>query len=228
MSGNGQVKLTWNAAPGASNTMCCDPRMPGDPTSSCPAAQGVTGVEFLDAGLENGTPYHYEVKASIGSARAALPSRSRGPRNDRNGARRRRAQSLAVLADGSLWSWDTTIRDSWGRQATGSSATSSRPRASRRRDGSVGGISHSVALRSDGTAWAWVQRHGTAGGRIELRDSKVPVQVVGLTNAIALDVGGITASRCDRTVRCGSWGRNESEQLGSPGPNTSVRAPFRE
>jgi alpha-tubulin suppressor-like RCC1 family protein len=76
------------------------------------------------------------------------------------------------------------------------------------------GISHSVALKNDGTVWAW-------GGNFEgeLGDNTntarlTPVQTIGLTNvtAIAANNGSSLALKSDGTIW--AWGWNVEGQLG--------------
>jgi hypothetical protein len=83
----------------------------------------------------------------------------------------------------------------------------------------AGGGEHSLALKSDGTVWAWGK--GQSG---QLGDGNfystgnlgvaTPVQVIGLTNVTAIAAGGVhsLALKSDGTVW--AWGGNESGQLG--------------
>jgi alpha-tubulin suppressor-like RCC1 family protein len=84
------------------------------------------------------------------------------------------------------------------------------------------GDSHTVALRGDGTVWAWgANGSGQLGdGTTTLRDT--PVQVPGLTDIIAVATGDshVLALRNDGTVW--AWGSNDSYQLGDG--TTTARA----
>ena len=90
------------------------------------------------------------------------------------------------------------------------------------------GATHSLALRSDGTVWAWGQNN-TSGdlGTGNFSNSSVPVQVVEpgdptgfFSNAIAVRGGNLhsIALKSDGTVW--TWGNNASGQLGIGAPST--------
>jgi hypothetical protein len=76
------------------------------------------------------------------------------------------------------------------------------------------GICFSLALKSDGSVWAWgVNDRGQIGIEI-FPKSNVPVQVTGLSDIIAIDAGGYhsLALKSDGTVW--AWGWNRYGQLG--------------
>lgn len=76
------------------------------------------------------------------------------------------------------------------------------------------GRTHAVALRSDGTVWAWgTNNYGQLGdGTLTLRNS--PVQVSGLTGVVSVSCGVSfsLALKSDGTVW--AWGQNNAGQLG--------------
>jgi alpha-tubulin suppressor-like RCC1 family protein len=77
------------------------------------------------------------------------------------------------------------------------------------------GNTHGLALRSDGTVWAWGQgTHGELGDGT-LSSSTTPVQVYGLTGVVAVAAGikDSLALRSDGTVW--DWGENQFGQLGN-------------
>lgn len=77
----------------------------------------------------------------------------------------------------------------------------------------VGGINHSLVLKNDGTVWAWgANGNGQLGDGTDI-DRITPVQVVGLSNIIAIGAGDHSlALRSDGTVW--AWGLNDHGQLG--------------
>ncbi|MDI6898057.1 RCC1 domain-containing protein [Methanocella conradii] len=72
----------------------------------------------------------------------------------------------------------------------------------------------SLALRSDGTVWAWGDNYYGGLGDGTLNSSSTPVKVKGLANVVAIAVGDGTcyALKGDGTVW--AWGRNDEGQVG--------------
>ncbi len=83
------------------------------------------------------------------------------------------------------------------------------------------GFMHSLALKSDGTVWAWgYNALGQLGdGTTDLRYN--PVQVPGLTGVVAVSAGGLhsLALLSNGTIR--AWGWNGYGQLGNGGTASS-------
>jgi phage baseplate assembly protein gpV len=86
------------------------------------------------------------------------------------------------------------------------------------------GGEHSLALRSDGTVWAWGYNGYGELGNGTTTDSSVPVEVQGLTNVVAIAAGlyHSLALRSDGTVW--AWGENYYGQLGN-GTTTDSSVP---
>lgn len=75
---------------------------------------------------------------------------------------------------------------------------------------------YTVALKSDGTVWAWGDNwNGQLGSGATLYQSTTPVQVSGLSNISVVVAGGnyTVALKSDGTVW--AWGANGSGQLGN-------------
>lgn len=88
------------------------------------------------------------------------------------------------------------------------------------------GGAHSMALRRDGTVFAWGANgyHQLGRSSSDVWNSKLPLQVPGLTNIVAI-AGGLTHSLAlDRRGRLWSWGGNSYGQLGD-GTNTHRSSP---
>ena len=90
---------------------------------------------------------------------------------------------------------------------------------------SAGGF-QSLAVRSDGTVWAWGANGSGELGDGTTTDRRTPVQVSGLTSAVAVSGGGYfsLALLADGTVW--AWGYNHSGQLGD-GTTATRRRPCR-
>jgi len=78
----------------------------------------------------------------------------------------------------------------------------------------VGGYGHTLALKSDGTVWAWGNNDRGQLGVGDTNNRSLPVQVSGLTNIVAIATGDqhSLALRSDGTVW--AWGYNGYGQLG--------------
>ena len=79
------------------------------------------------------------------------------------------------------------------------------------------GNGHTVALKEDGTVWAWGDNSDGQLGDGTGQSRYVPMQVAGLTNVIAVAAGGwhTVALKADGTVW--TWGSNRWGQLGDGG-----------
>jgi hypothetical protein len=78
-----------------------------------------------------------------------------------------------------------------------------------------GGSQHSLALKSDGTVWAWGNDGWGQLGNGKYASSLVPIQVPGLTNVIAIAAGSLhnLAVKSDGTAW--AWGFNYFGQVGN-------------
>ncbi len=127
--------------------------------------------------------------------------------------------SLALKTDGTVWAWGDNSYGQLGNGASGSGTVSSVPvRVSGLTNVTAVAVGyfHSLALRGDGTVWAWgINDHGQLGTGAGGADSSVPVQVTGLTNVTAISVGvqHNLALKSDGTVY--AWGLNNNGQLGN-------------
>ena len=123
--------------------------------------------------------------------------------------------SLALRGDGTVWAWGDNGN---GRLGNGTRTASFTPvQVSGLRDVvaiETGVSEQSVALKADGTVWAWgLNRTGQLGSGAPT-DSAVPVQVGGLADVRAIASGRYhsLALRGDGTVW--AWGDNSFGQLG--------------
>ena len=118
--------------------------------------------------------------------------------------------SLALRSDGTVWAWGNNF---FGQLGNGYSCVCGvgTPAQVAGLTGVIqvaAGAVHSLALRSDGTVWAW--GHDGTGS-----DHSTPTQVTGLTGVTKISAGGIfsLALRSDGTVW--AWGANQAGQLGN-------------
>jgi alpha-tubulin suppressor-like RCC1 family protein len=124
---------------------------------------------------------------------------------------------LALRSDGTVWAWGSNGGGQLGDGTTTASETT--PVQVTGLSGVVAvaaGIDQSLALRSDGTVWAWGgDRYGQLGDGANSSAQPTPVQVTGLTGVTKIAAGGLfsLALRTDGTVW--AWGYNAVGELGN-------------
>lgn len=131
--------------------------------------------------------------------------------------------SLALKNDGTVWAWGNNEYGQLGNGASGYGTYSSVP-VQVKNLADVSNISagdqHSLAVRSNGTVWAWgINSEGQLGNNTT-DDSNVPVEVIGLSDVITISAGNShsLALKSDNTVW--AWGWNEHGQLGDASPKS--------
>jgi len=133
--------------------------------------------------------------------------------------------SLALRNDSTVWAWGW---NGYGQLGNGSNIESNVPVKVSALTGIIaiaaGYDDHSLALRKDGTVWAWGLNMDGQLGNGTNTDSNVPTQVSSLTGIISIAGRGwhSLALKNDGTVW--SWGRNDEGELGN-GTNTDSNVP---
>jgi alpha-tubulin suppressor-like RCC1 family protein len=128
--------------------------------------------------------------------------------------------SLVLKSDGTVWAWGYNAHGELGNGATTPNApygvaTPAPVTGLTDVVAVAGGGDHSLALKSDGTVWAWgYNAHGELGNGT-FTDSATPVKVTGLTGVIAIAAGHShsLALKSDGTLR--TWGDNSGGELGN-------------
>jgi alpha-tubulin suppressor-like RCC1 family protein len=131
-----------------------------------------------------------------------------------------------ALAQGTVWDWGSNAS---GQLGNGTNTASNTPVAvsvptgvtAIAGGGGALGYGHSLALKSDGTVWAWGNNaegqlgNGTICTTSQLCGVATPAQVIGLTGVTAIAAGDAhsLALKSDGTVW--AWGNNASGQLGN-------------
>ncbi len=135
------------------------------------------------------------------------------------------SHSLALKSDGTVWAWGA---NRWGQLGDGSFTEAFGPvRVSSLGDVTAVaagvGSSHSLALKSDGTVWAWGGNwHGQLGDG-GTTDSSTPVQVSSLGGVSALAAGDLHSLAVKSDGTAWAWGHNGSGQLGN---GTTTHSPI--
>ncbi|WP_147443554.1 RCC1 domain-containing protein [Corallococcus sicarius] len=137
--------------------------------------------------------------------------------------------SLALQADGTVWAWGDNSQGQLGLGTTGGTNLLARQLPGLTRIISVAaGRQHALALREDGTVWAWGSNlMGQVGAGAEAGAVPAPVQVPGLTGVAGIACGAdhSLARKADGTVW--AWGSNAHGQLGAGTSASSSRLPIR-
>ncbi len=117
--------------------------------------------------------------------------------------------SLALKSDGTLWTWGRNFEGQLGIGISGWGIQSNLPVQVSVLSGMIaiaGGRYHSLAVKNDGTAWAWGANGAGQLGNGTTTESNVPVQISALSGIIAIAGGGwhSLALKNDGTVW--TWG----------------------
>jgi alpha-tubulin suppressor-like RCC1 family protein len=133
--------------------------------------------------------------------------------------------SLALDGSGAVWAWGTNAHGELGDGTTTNRLTPVRVSGLTNVVAvSAGGASgdHALALKADGTVWAWGGNGSGQLGDGTTTERHAPVPVVGLAAVVAVAAGGShsLALRADGTVW--AWGLNGSGQLGT---NSTASSP---
>ncbi len=131
--------------------------------------------------------------------------------------------TCAILNDGTLVCW--------GSNSTNPD-TNSPARYTPTKVGNLSGVvdvavgDHSCAVLQDGTVWCWgTNNHGELGDGTT-KDSTVPVQVAGVTNAKSVAVGTETSCIIQNDGRVACWGANGNHDFGTVSNDSSVQHPI--
>jgi alpha-tubulin suppressor-like RCC1 family protein len=124
--------------------------------------------------------------------------------------------TVAVKADGTVWSWGNGLYGQMGNNTTNRSNLTPVQVSGLRGVRSVAaGHHHSVALKSNGTVWAWGQNDNGQLGNGTTTAALTPVQVPGMSGVSQILAGNYhtIALKSDGTVW--AWGLNNDPQLGN-------------
>ena len=128
-------------------------------------------------------------------------------------------QSLALRSDGTVWSWGSDTRRHYGLLGITNlyysnfpvripSINQHRSRFGKRVD--------CMALKSDGTVWAWGDNtYGQLGNGNTGTNSCIPVKVTGISSAVAIASGWYHSLAVLSNGQVMAWGYNDDGQLGN-------------
>ncbi len=134
--------------------------------------------------------------------------------------------SLALQSDGTMWSWGYNGEGSLGDGTTiGKKTPVKIGVSSNDMLVIVSGIFHNMALKSDGTLWAWgLNDYGQLGDGTYLMKNS-PIQVSNDHDWIGVAVGSQSSYAIKSNGTLWAWGRNNNGQLGD-GTNSDKALPI--
>jgi alpha-tubulin suppressor-like RCC1 family protein len=139
--------------------------------------------------------------------------------------------TVSLKNDGTVWAWGNNNKGQLGQDVTVTPFSKSPVQVSGL--GSVtaiaAGFDHTVALKNDGTVWAWGSNNSGQLGNNTTTDSITPVQVSGLGSVIAIAAGNghTVALRNDvLALTVLVWGNNANGQIGN-GTTTNSAVPVK-
>jgi len=123
---------------------------------------------------------------------------------------------LALMSDGTVWAWGD---NRYGQLGTGSHFGSHNPRPIPVQVQNLSGVTaiaagstHALALKEDGTVWAWGENNCGQIGDHTRYNRFTPVQVLSKVTEVYANYQNSFAIKSDDTVL--GWGRNNFGQLG--------------
>lgn len=128
--------------------------------------------------------------------------------------------SLALMADGTVLAWADNAFGALGRGTSGGGSFDPLPVSGLTNVIAISaGNSANLALKSDGTVWAWGWNFngGLGTGLADVSSngfSSVPAQVVGLTDVRSICMSYANGYAVKNDGSCWSWGTNQNSQLG--------------
>ena len=126
--------------------------------------------------------------------------------------------SLAVKSDGTVWAWGL---NNYGQLGNGTTSGSTPNPTAVQVSGLSGvsaiaaGANHSLALKTDGTVWAWGYNATGQLGNGTTINSSIPVQVSGLSEVTAIAAGSSHSLAVKSDGTAWAWGYNAWGQLGN-------------
>ena len=129
--------------------------------------------------------------------------------------------SLALKEDGTVWTWGS---NSFGALGRGSHSVGERDASPKPVDGLTnviaiaGGQGHSLALKSDGTVWAWGMNMYGELGTGDLIDRDLPTKINTLTDIVEISTWGEFSIALKKDGTIWAWGHNmhASSGVGDP------------
>ena len=126
--------------------------------------------------------------------------------------------SLALKDDGTVWGWGRNVDGALGKDVTTTKANTIIPVQIAGLSDIIAldcGSGHSLALKRDGTVWAWGTNDSHLLGVDTVSATHIPVQVPGLGGIVALSAGNNHNLVLDSNDAVWGWGDNRVSQINS-------------
>lgn len=127
--------------------------------------------------------------------------------------------SVAVLEDGTVYTWGNNLSGELGDGGAGPNAVN--PGVLSTVDAVTqiaAGGGHTIALKDDGTVWGWGTNGSGQAGTGATSTVETPAQIAGLTGIVAVDAGNSYSIALDDAGAVWFWGNNSTGASGQ-GPS---------
>ncbi|UED75879.1 RCC1 domain-containing protein [Brevibacillus sp. DP1.3A] len=128
--------------------------------------------------------------------------------------------TLALKEDGTVWSWGHESHGQLGNGTANHNLLPAKVKGLEDVTAIAAGFSlHNLAVKKDGTVWAWGNNNYGQLGDGTKTNRFLPVQVKGLTDVVSVAVGNEQSFAIKKDGTVWAWGRNTQGRLGL-GTNT--------
>ncbi len=233
-AGDGQVVVSWTAVVGVASYNLYYSTTAG---TAGVKVSGITGTSYTVTGLTNGITYYFSVSSvngtleSAGSAQVNAAPQAHTAVGTLLQVSAGGNHTIALKSDGAISAWGLANSGQLGVSIAGLTTatfagTTFHASLTPMKITSISslvsvsvGMNHTIALKSDGTVWAWGDNYygqlGTSTNIGTYNANPAPTQVSGLSSIIAISTFNThnLALKSDGTVW--AWGRNDFGQLGN-------------
>jgi alpha-tubulin suppressor-like RCC1 family protein len=123
--------------------------------------------------------------------------------------------SLAIRQNNTLWAWGTNLDGRTGRDRhTGSTITPTIIESSQDWSSVSAGRDHSLAIKTDGTLWAWGRNNQYQLGNENTNDLKIATQIGTDTDWLSVSAGSQFSVALKNNSAIYSWGDNSRAKTG--------------